>query len=87
MHEISPRQRAGITLPANGIAGAPTRFETRTVVLPSTIGRGDVRRALTAEAESGSWELRRLVVYRGGARTAWLRRRVLRVEATLDERR
>lgn len=35
-------------------------------------------------AEYGKWELERTRLYKGGARIYWLRRRVLRVERTLD---
>lgn len=35
-------------------------------------------------AEYGKWELERTRLYIGGARKYWLRRRVLRVERTLE---
>jgi hypothetical protein len=37
-------------------------------------------------AEYGKWELQRTVLYRGGARRYWLRRRIIRVRSTLDVR-
>lgn len=44
---------------------------------------GDARRRLVEHAEYGQWELRRTVLYRGGVRRHWLRRRVTRVPSTL----
>ena len=35
-------------------------------------------------AEYGKWELERSLLYMGGGRQFWLRRRVMRVERTLD---
>jgi hypothetical protein len=39
---------------------------------------------LREHAEYGKWELERTRLYIGGSRQYWLRRRVLRVERTLD---
>ncbi|ROR71743.1 DUF5703 family protein [Bogoriella caseilytica] len=58
-------------------------YEYRTVTLPGTISRGDVRRLLTDEAEYGRWELARTRIYMGGTRKVWLRRKAMRVEQTL----
>jgi hypothetical protein len=41
-----------------------------------------VRQAVREHAEYGKWELERSVLYMGGGRKYWLRRRVLRVERT-----
>jgi len=38
---------------------------------------------LTDEAEYGRWELARTLVYAGGERRIWLRRKIIRVESTL----
>lgn len=43
----------------------------------------EARRSLTEHAEYGKWELRRSLVYVGGRRRVWLRRRLMRVERTL----
>ncbi|PFG19783.1 DUF5703 family protein [Serinibacter salmoneus] len=67
---------------ASGSAARRT-YEFRVVTLPRSASRGDVRRLLTDEAEYGRWELARTVHYLGGQRKVWLRRRVLRVAATL----
>lgn len=58
-------------------------YEYRTVTLPGTISRGDVRKLLTDEAEYGRWELARTRLYLGGTRKVWLRRRAMRVPSTL----
>lgn len=62
---------------------AATFYEYRTVTLPGTVSRGDVRRLLTDEAEYGRWELARTRVYIGGSRKVWLRRKAMRVPSTL----
>ena len=41
------------------------------------------RRRVVEHAEYGKWELQRSILYRGGARRYWMRRRVMRVESTL----
>ena len=43
----------------------------------------EVRRRVTDHAEYGKWELRRSMIYTGGLRRYWLRRRVMRVQRTL----
>ncbi len=60
-----------------------TYYEYRTVTLPASVDRGDVRRLLTDEAEYGRWELARTRVYVGGARKVWLRRKAMQVASTL----
>lgn len=42
----------------------------------------EARRRLTEHAEYGKWELERSVIYMGGARRYWLRRKILRVPRT-----
>ena len=44
--------------------------------------RSSIRRLLTDHAEYGRWELARSVVYEGGVRRMWLRRRIMRVDRT-----
>lgn len=41
------------------------------------------RQRLVEHAEYGHWELQRTVLYRGGTRRFWLRRKVFKVESTL----
>jgi len=43
----------------------------------------DVRRAVREHTESGRWELSRTLIYQGGSRRYWMRRRVMRVESSL----
>ena len=58
------------------------QFEYRVLHVPRGADRADVRQRLTDEAEYGKWELARSLVYEGGARRYWLRRRILRVDRT-----
>jgi hypothetical protein len=44
----------------------------------------EARRRVVEHAEYGKWELQRSVLYRGGARRYWLRRRIIRVRSTLQ---
>ncbi|GAA1901711.1 DUF5703 family protein [Lapillicoccus jejuensis] len=59
-----------------------TEYEYRVLSFPRTVSRSDVRRALSEHAEYGQWELARSVVYIGGLRKAWLRRKIIRVRRT-----
>ncbi|MET3720411.1 MULTISPECIES: DUF5703 family protein [unclassified Arthrobacter] len=43
----------------------------------------DARRRLVEHSEYGKWELERSVLYLGGARRFWLRRRVMQVQRTV----
>lgn len=43
----------------------------------------EARRRVVEHAEYGKWELQRSVLYQGGARRYWMRRRVMRVQSTL----
>lgn len=43
----------------------------------------EARQRLTEHAEYGKWELERSLIYVGGLRKFWLRRKVLRVERSL----
>lgn len=55
--------------------------------LVMTVAPGDsvaeARRRVVEHAEYGKWELQRTVLYRGGARRYWMRRRIMRVRSTL----
>jgi hypothetical protein len=57
-------------------------YEYRVLTFPRDVSRGDIRRTLGEHAEYDHWELTRTVVYVGGVRRAWLRRRVIRVRRT-----
>lgn len=58
-------------------------YEFRILTLPATTRRNDLRQLLTDEAEYGRWELARHLIYQGGARKVWLRRKIIRVHSTL----
>lgn len=57
-------------------------YEYRTLRFTRQISRGDIRQALTDEAEYGHWELARMRLYVGGHRQVWLRRKIIRVRRT-----
>lgn len=54
-------------------------YEYRTLTFGRDASRGDIRQALTDEAEYGHWELARTRIYLGGIRRVWLRRRIMRL--------
>ena len=60
--------------------GGSTQYEYRVLSFPSRTSRAEATQVLTEEAEYGRWELARTVVYFGGARRMWLRRRIQRVQ-------
>jgi hypothetical protein len=43
----------------------------------------EARRRLVEHSEYGKWELERSVLYMGGGRRFWLRRRVMQVQRTV----
>lgn len=43
----------------------------------------EARQRLVEHAEYGHWELQRSLLYRGGTRRFWLRRKAMKVESTL----
>lgn len=51
-------------------------YEYQVVTLTKDVTRSTARDLMTAEAEYGKWELARTVLYEGGKRKMWLRRRV-----------
>ena len=59
------------------------QYEYRVLTLERTTSRTDARRLLTDEAEYGRWELARSLVFPGGRRKVWLRRKIIRVQRTL----
>jgi len=58
-------------------------YQYRVMVFPSGVSPGDLSRAIAQEAEYGHWELSRLLLYFGGRRKVWLRRKIIRVERTV----
>ncbi len=58
-------------------------YEYRVFTLPRSTSRDVASQLLTEEAEYGRWELARVVVYMGGMRRVWLRRRIMRVRRTV----
>lgn len=63
---------------------SPAKMHTqwRVVDIPRTITRSEATQVLSEQAEYGRWELARSIVFIGGARRVWLRRRTMRVERT-----
>jgi len=58
-------------------------YQYRVMIFPSGVSAGDLRRAVAQEAEYGHWELSRLLLYLGGVRKVWLRRKIIRVQRTV----
>ena len=67
-------------LTTRAVRGA--EYEYRVLTFPRNVSRAEMRRSLGEHAEYDHWELARTVVYVGGVRRAWLRRRVIRVRRT-----
>lgn len=59
-------------------------YEHRVLKVGRDVSRAELRRLLLDEAEQGRWELARTILYVGGSRTVWLRRRIIRARSTLD---
>ena len=58
-------------------------YEVRMLTIPRDLSRSQTRQMLTDEAERGRWELARSVLYVGGERRVWLRRKIIRAQSTL----
>ncbi|NLE72399.1 MAG: hypothetical protein GX609_09970 [Actinomycetales bacterium] len=58
-------------------------YEYRVLTIGGTTSRSEARRLLTDEAEYGRWELARSLLFPGGQRKVWLRRKIIRVQSTL----
>ena len=58
-------------------------YEVQKVRLSRDLSRNAVRQLLTERCEHGGWELTRLRRYRDGTRDVWIRRKIIRVPATL----
>ncbi len=72
-HVINPRLE---TRPAS------SHTQWRVVDIPPDIERHETTQLLSDQAEYGRWELARTVIFVGGARRVWLRRRTMRVDRT-----
>jgi len=72
-HIITPRSIA---------APAGSHMQWRIVDIPHDITRAEAAQLLSEQAEYGRWELARSVLFVGGARRVWLRRRAMRVQRT-----
>lgn len=64
-------------------AHGSAQYEFRVISLPPTASRSQVRQLLTEQAEYGRWELARTLLYLGGSRKVWLRRKIIKVRSTL----
>jgi len=80
--ENSRQAKGHVVSPVRERRASATRYEWRVVDIPAHISRSDARSMLTEHAEFGAWELARSVLYVGGARRVWLRRRTMRVVRT-----
>jgi hypothetical protein len=58
-------------------------YQVHRVRLDRQLSRKAVRQLLTDHAEYGGWELDRLRRYRDGTRDVWIRRKIIRVAASL----
>lgn len=59
-----------------------TEYEYRVLTFDRHMSKTAARQAVREHTEYGRWELARSVVYEGGVRRIWLRRRILRVART-----
>ena len=82
MKETWTQPKGHVVSPVRGRRAPSTRFEWRVVDIPAHVSRAEARTMLTEHAEYGQWELARTVVFHGGARRVWLRRRTMRVVRT-----
>lgn len=61
---------------------AMTEYEYRVLTFDRRTSRAEARQAVREHTEYGRWELARSVVYVGGMRRMWLRRKIMRVQRT-----
>jgi hypothetical protein len=61
---------------------AMTEYEYRVLTFDRRTSRAEVRQEVREHTEYGRWELARSVVYVGGVRRMWLRRKIMRVQRT-----
>ncbi|WP_394161337.1 DUF5703 family protein [Galactobacter valiniphilus] len=68
-------------------AHGESSYEYLVISLSPGESLSDARSALREHSELGRWELARTLIYQGGARRYWMRRRVMRVESSLGPAR
>jgi hypothetical protein len=61
---------------------AMLEYEYRVLTFDRHTSKAAARQEIREHAEYGRWELARSVVYEGGLRRMWLRRRIMRVDRT-----
>jgi hypothetical protein len=71
-------------MPASHWRSHGAEYEYRVLSINRSTSRADAQQLLTSEAEYGRWELARTLVYLGGSRRVWLRRKIIRVRSTLE---
>lgn len=59
-----------------------TEYEWRVLTFGRNTSLAAGRQSVREHTEYGRWELARSVVYEGGVRRTWLRRRIMRVQRT-----
>lgn len=59
--------------------GTMIEYEYRVMDFGRDVSRSQMRAELVAQAEYGQWELQRTVLFVGGRRRTWLRRKIIRV--------
>lgn len=72
-HVINPRLES---------RSARSHMQWRVVDIPRDITHHETAQLLSEQAEYGRWELARSVIFVGGARRVWLRRKTMHVERT-----
>jgi hypothetical protein len=80
--ENSRQPKGHVVSPVGERIPLSTRYEWRVVDIPASVSRAEARAMLTEHAEFGAWELARTIVFIGGARRVWLRKRTMRVLRT-----
>ena len=61
---------------------AMLEYEYRVLTFDRHTSKAAARQEIREHAAYGRWELARSVVYEGGVRRMWLRRRIMRVDRT-----
>ncbi len=70
---------SGVTM---AVMSELSEYEYRVLTFDRHTSKADARQAVREHAEYGRWELARSVIYVGGIRRMWLRRRIMRVRRT-----
>ena len=65
------------------MTGRDERYEYLSLTVDPREKPADARTRVAEHAEYGKWELQRSLLYRGGMRRYWMRRRVMKVRSTL----